>query len=149
MGWLLQLLQLCRSLHEEWLDLLASQLDWQHLRHLGQHGLRCLSTLVVPLDLLSRGEINNRRKIQQWILTRASFRNLRGPIPSKTPAATVMKHKLQHSFLLMGLMAIPLIAQEHQSSPIAPNPPDKEKVSYALGMNLAMQRKRTDAEIGR
>jgi FKBP-type peptidyl-prolyl cis-trans isomerase len=58
-----------------------------------------------------------------------------------------MKSKLHCALLLSGLMALPSIAQEHQSNPTPPSPPDKEKVSYALGMNLAMQRKRTDADI--
>ncbi len=55
--------------------------------------------------------------------------------------------KLILQLLLLGSMAFPAIADEQprQTGPSAP--PDKEKVSYALGMNLGMQRKRTDADV--
>lgn len=44
-------------------------------------------------------------------------------------------------------MAFPTLADENHATAIPSGPPDKEKVSYALGMNLAMQRKRTDADV--
>lgn len=58
-----------------------------------------------------------------------------------------MKLNLQCVLLLAGLIAFPVVAQEHQATPRPSGPPDKEKVSYALGMNLALQRKRTDADV--
>ena len=58
-----------------------------------------------------------------------------------------MKLNLKFAVLLAGLMASPVIAEEHQTTATPSSPPDKEKVSYALGMNLAMQRKRTDADV--
>ena len=58
-----------------------------------------------------------------------------------------MKLNLKGAVLLAGLIALPVIAEEHQTTPRPSGPPDKEKVSYALGMNLAMQRKRTDADV--
>jgi FKBP-type peptidyl-prolyl cis-trans isomerase FklB len=44
-------------------------------------------------------------------------------------------------------MALPVMAEEHQLDSKPVTAPDKEKVSYALGMNLALQRKRTDADV--
>jgi FKBP-type peptidyl-prolyl cis-trans isomerase FklB len=48
--------------------------------------------------------------------------------------------------LFLGLMFLPAVAEEPADKKTL-TPPDKEKVSYALGMNLAFQRKRTDADI--
>jgi len=58
-----------------------------------------------------------------------------------------MKLTLKPVFVLLALFAFPAIAEEHQPISRPSGPPDKEKVSYALGMNLAMQRKRTDADV--
>jgi FKBP-type peptidyl-prolyl cis-trans isomerase FklB len=58
-----------------------------------------------------------------------------------------MKLKLKWTLVLAGLMAMPVIGEEHQTNTRPSGPPDKEKVSYALGMNLAMQRKRTDSDV--
>src|SRR6267142_6537218 len=65
----------------------------------------------------------------------------------KIPAAIIMKLNFPCILLLGGLIAFPVIAEEHQATPRPSGPPDKEKVSYALGMNLALQRKRTDADV--
>src|SRR5215470_18055110 len=64
----------------------------------------------------------------------------------KIPATTIMKLNLKCAVLAV-LMALPVFAEEHQPTTRPSGPPDKEKVSYALGMNLAMQRKRTDADV--
>jgi FKBP-type peptidyl-prolyl cis-trans isomerase len=58
-----------------------------------------------------------------------------------------MKLNLKCAPLLIGLMALPVVAEEYQTATRPSGPPDKEKVSYALGMNLALQRKRTDADV--
>jgi FKBP-type peptidyl-prolyl cis-trans isomerase len=58
-----------------------------------------------------------------------------------------MKPNLNCALLLVAFMALPAIAEEHQTNSKPAGPPDKDKVSYALGMNLAMQRKRTDADV--
>jgi FKBP-type peptidyl-prolyl cis-trans isomerase len=59
-----------------------------------------------------------------------------------------MKLNLKCALLLAGLLAMPVMAEEHQTNTRPPSgPPDKEKVSYALGMNLALQRKRTDSDV--
>jgi FKBP-type peptidyl-prolyl cis-trans isomerase len=58
-----------------------------------------------------------------------------------------MKLTLKCALLLIGSMASPAIAEEHQTNTKPVEAPDKEKVSYALGMNLALQRKRTDADV--
>ncbi|PWT79783.1 MAG: peptidylprolyl isomerase [Acidobacteria bacterium] len=58
-----------------------------------------------------------------------------------------MKLNLKFAVLLAGLMVFPVIAEEHKTAARPSTPPDKEKVSYALGMNLAIQRKRTDADV--
>jgi len=58
-----------------------------------------------------------------------------------------MNPKLQLTFILFSLMALPAFADQNHATAVPSGPPDKEKVSYALGMNLAMQRKRTDADV--
>jgi len=59
-----------------------------------------------------------------------------------------MKLNLKCALLLAGLLAMPVMAEEHQTNTRPPSgPPDKEKVSYALGMNLALRRKRTDSDV--
>jgi FKBP-type peptidyl-prolyl cis-trans isomerase len=59
-----------------------------------------------------------------------------------------MKLNLKCALLLAGLLAMPIMAEEHLTDTRPPSgPPDKEKVSYALGMNLALQRKRTDSDV--
>ena len=63
------------------------------------------------------------------------------------PAAIFMKLISKSVFILLPLLVFPAIADEHQSTLKPSGPPDKEKVSYALGMNLALQRKRTDADV--
>lgn len=68
-------------------------------------------------------------------------------IRPEIPAAIIMKLKLKCALLLIGLMSFPAFAEEHQTDTKPSVPPDKEKVSYALGMNLALQRKRTDADV--
>lgn len=73
--------------------------------------------------------------------------NLRGSIGPEIPTAIIMKLSLKCALLLIGSMACPAIAEEHQSNTKPVEAPDKEKVSYALGMNLALQRKRTDADV--
>jgi FKBP-type peptidyl-prolyl cis-trans isomerase FklB len=65
--------------------------------------------------------------------------------PSEIFAAIIMK--LQSALLLVAFMALPAMAEEHQLDSKPVTAPDKEKVSYALGMNLALQRKRTDADV--
>jgi len=75
------------------------------------------------------------------------FREFARAIRHKIPAAIIMKLNLKCTALLAGLMALPVIAEVHQTTTTPSDPPDKEKVSYALGMNLAMQRKRTDADV--
>src|SRR5882672_1905826 len=75
------------------------------------------------------------------------FREFARAIRHKIPAAIIMKLNLKCTALLAGLMAWPVIAEVHQTTTTPSDPPDKEKVSYALGMNLAMQRKRTDADV--
>jgi FKBP-type peptidyl-prolyl cis-trans isomerase len=67
--------------------------------------------------------------------------------PHDVPPALTMKLNLKFALLLVGLMALPVFAEEHQTTARPSGPPDKEKVSYALGMNLALQRKRTDADV--
>lgn len=58
-----------------------------------------------------------------------------------------MKLILPTALFLVGSITLPLIADEQQSHTRSSVPPDKQKVSYALGMNLGMQRKRTDADV--
>src|SRR5690349_11816445 len=65
----------------------------------------------------------------------------------ESPAALTMKLNSKFALLLAGLIASPVVAEEHQTATRPSGPPDKEKVSYALGMNLALQRKRTDADV--
>jgi FKBP-type peptidyl-prolyl cis-trans isomerase FklB len=57
-----------------------------------------------------------------------------------------MKHNLKCALLLIGLIAFPVVAEEPQTARPS-SPPDKQKISYALGMNLALQRKRTDSDV--
>jgi FKBP-type peptidyl-prolyl cis-trans isomerase FkpA len=58
-----------------------------------------------------------------------------------------MKLNIKFVMLLAGLITVPAFAEEAQPDKKPLAAPDKEKVSYALGMNLAFQRKRTDADI--
>src|SRR5262245_20196407 len=51
------------------------------------------------------------------------------------------------ALLLALLIALSASAQETQPDKKSLVQPEKEKASYALGMNLAFQRKRTDADI--
>jgi FKBP-type peptidyl-prolyl cis-trans isomerase len=67
--------------------------------------------------------------------------------PSANFATIIMKLNSKCALLLVSLMTMPIIAEEHQNHVTPSGPPDKEKVSYALGMNLAMQRKRTDSDV--
>ena len=54
-----------------------------------------------------------------------------------------MKSKLTPPLILCALMAVPTMAQELKpETPLAP--PDREKVSYALGMNIGMLHKQTE-----
>jgi FKBP-type peptidyl-prolyl cis-trans isomerase len=68
-------------------------------------------------------------------------------IRRENPVALTMKLNFKFALLLAGLIALPVAAEEHQTTARPAGPPDKEKVSYALGMNLALQRKRTDADV--
>jgi FKBP-type peptidyl-prolyl cis-trans isomerase len=52
-----------------------------------------------------------------------------------------MKLKLPKAVILTGLVAFSAMAVD------APEPPDEEKVSYALGMNLGLQIKRMGADV--
>jgi FKBP-type peptidyl-prolyl cis-trans isomerase len=52
-----------------------------------------------------------------------------------------MKLKLSKAVVLAGLVAFSAMAVD------APEPPDEEKVSYALGMNLGLQIKRMGADV--
>src|SRR5258708_31328552 len=54
-----------------------------------------------------------------------------------------MKLKLQLPIVLGGLIALSSMAQADTKSS---EPPDKEKISYALGMRLGLQRKSSDAD---
>jgi len=58
-----------------------------------------------------------------------------------------MKLKLQKALLLPGFIAVSAIAQEFKPAATPSGPPDKEKVSYALGMNLGLQLKHADADV--
>lgn len=52
-----------------------------------------------------------------------------------------LKLKLYHSALLAALLALPTLADEPQSPPVPAGPPDKVKISYAQGMNTALELK--------
>src|ERR1700722_16916153 len=52
-----------------------------------------------------------------------------------------MKFKLSRAVILAGTVAFSAIARD------APEPPDDEKVSYALGMDLGLQIKRMGADV--
>lgn len=57
-----------------------------------------------------------------------------------------MKLTSRHALVLAGWMAFSAAAQQ-TSPPSAPQPPTKEKLSYALGMNLGEQLKRDGMEV--
>lgn len=61
--------------------------------------------------------------------------------------AHCMKLKLQTAVLLTGIIAVSAIGQEPNPATTPSGPPDKEKVSYALGMNLGLQLKHADADV--
>lgn len=50
-----------------------------------------------------------------------------------------MNLKLPHTLLLTGLLACSALAQEHPSAAAPTEPPDRARVSYALGMNMALE----------
>jgi FKBP-type peptidyl-prolyl cis-trans isomerase FklB len=53
--------------------------------------------------------------------------------------ANFMKLKLQYTVIVAALMTFSAIAQEPQPAAKPPEPPGKQKLSYALGMNLGLQ----------
>jgi FKBP-type peptidyl-prolyl cis-trans isomerase len=57
-----------------------------------------------------------------------------------------MRIKFQKALILSWLMALPAFAQEAQPKTATP-PPDKQKLSYALGMNLGEQLKKSGMEV--
>lgn len=57
-----------------------------------------------------------------------------------------MKMNLPKAAIVAALLAIPAIADEPKPVVKIPDPPDKEKLSYALGMNLGMQIKRAGVD---
>jgi FKBP-type peptidyl-prolyl cis-trans isomerase len=58
-----------------------------------------------------------------------------------------MKSKLQTALILTALTAMSAISGEETSHPTPSAPPDKQKVSYALGMNFGLQRKKADPNL--
>lgn len=73
------------------------------------------------------------------------FSDLRGffrptILERKSPTAP-MKLKLPQIVCLTAWLASPAVAQESPPDARLPKPPDKEKLSYALGMNLGLQLK--------
>src|SRR6267154_621033 len=58
-----------------------------------------------------------------------------------------MNSKLPSAAILTGLMTLSAAALETTPSKTPPGPPDKEKVSYAMGMNLGFQRKESSADV--
>jgi FKBP-type peptidyl-prolyl cis-trans isomerase FklB len=57
-----------------------------------------------------------------------------------------MKLKLQTVFALVSIAAVTATADEPKPATKVPDAPDKEKLSYALGMNLGMQIKRSGVD---
>jgi FKBP-type peptidyl-prolyl cis-trans isomerase FkpA len=57
-----------------------------------------------------------------------------------------MKLRLQKTAMLAGLIAFSAIAQETKPGTKPPQPPDKEKLSYALGMNLGLLLKQSGVD---
>jgi len=57
-----------------------------------------------------------------------------------------MKLKLNWAMILAGFITFPAVAQETQPATKLPEPPAKQKLSYALGMNLALQIKRSSVD---
>ncbi len=62
------------------------------------------------------------------------------PAVNHNRRSNFMKLRLPNAVILAGLVAFSAVAED------APEPPDEEKVSYALGMNLGLQIKRMDAD---
>ncbi len=58
-----------------------------------------------------------------------------------------MKLKLQKALMLAVLIALPVLAEEHGTPVVPSGPPDKEKISYALGMRLGLQRKQSKSDL--
>jgi FKBP-type peptidyl-prolyl cis-trans isomerase FklB len=60
---------------------------------------------------------------------------------------SIMKLKLLKALILILLMVLPAVAQESKPDAKLPAPPDKEKLSYALGMNLGQQLKQSGVDV--
>ncbi len=58
-----------------------------------------------------------------------------------------MKINLAKTIVLVGLVTCSALAQDFNPDAIPSGPPDKKKVSYALGMNLGLQLKRNNADV--
>src|SRR5215831_19250132 len=58
-----------------------------------------------------------------------------------------MKLKFHATTALCALLALSSFGEESKPAGEKPVAPNKQQVSYALGMNLGMQRKRTDADV--
>src|SRR4051812_9988392 len=87
------------------------------------------------------------------------FRNLRRLLssiqePSKNRRCTfaftnylhtsTMNLKLRIVLVFTGLALSPIIAEQSKSEPTPAGPPDKQKVSYALGVNIGNLQKRSE-----
>jgi FKBP-type peptidyl-prolyl cis-trans isomerase len=58
-----------------------------------------------------------------------------------------MKLKLQKAVILTAFMAFTTMAQEFTPGPAPSGPPDKEKLSYAVGMQMGLEIKPADANV--